>query len=42
MHSPDFDAAFPGLRLPRTVVDRIYRGNAEALFTNAWTAKPAR
>jgi len=42
MHSPDFDAAFPGLRLPRTVVDRIYRGNAEALFTNAWTGKPAR
>jgi predicted TIM-barrel fold metal-dependent hydrolase len=42
MHSPDFDAAFPGLRLPRTVVDRIYRGNAEALFTNAWTVKPAR
>jgi len=41
MHSPDFDAAFPGLRLPRTVVDRIYRGNAEALFTNAWTGKPA-
>jgi len=42
MHSPDFDAAFPGLRLPRTVVDRIYRGNAEALFTNGWTTKPAR
>jgi predicted TIM-barrel fold metal-dependent hydrolase len=42
MHSADFDAAFRGLRLPRTVVDKIYRGNAEALFTNAWSTQPAR
>ena len=40
LHSADFDAAFRGLRLPRTVVDKIYRRNAEALFTNAW--KPTR
>ena len=42
MHSADFDAAFRGLRLPRTVVDKIYRGNAEALFSNAWNTQPAR
>jgi predicted TIM-barrel fold metal-dependent hydrolase len=42
MHSGDFDAAFRGLRLPRTVVDKIYRRNAEALFTNAWNTTPAR
>jgi len=42
MHSADFGAEFRGLRLPRTVVDKIYRGNAEALFTNAWNIKPAR
>lgn len=36
MHSADFDAGFRGLRLPRSVVDKIYRRNAEALFTNAW------
>jgi predicted TIM-barrel fold metal-dependent hydrolase len=40
MHSADFDATFPGLHLPRTVVDKIYRGNAEALFTNAWNTRP--
>ena len=42
MHSADFGAEFRGLRLPRTVVDKIYRGNAEELFTNAWNIKPAR
>jgi predicted TIM-barrel fold metal-dependent hydrolase len=36
MHSPDFDAAFRGLHLPRTVVDKIYRRNAERLFAGAW------
>jgi hypothetical protein len=42
MHSADFDAGFRGLRLPRTVVDKIYRRNAEALFTNAWNTTPTR
>jgi predicted TIM-barrel fold metal-dependent hydrolase len=42
MHSADFGAEFRGLRLPRTVVDKIYRGNAEELFTNAWNIKPGR
>ncbi len=36
MHSPDFAPGFRGLHLPRGVIDRIYRRNAEALFTNAW------
>ena len=42
MHSDDFDGTFRGLHLPRTVIDKIYRRNAEALFGNAWAAPPAR
>ncbi|HUA88176.1 MAG TPA: amidohydrolase family protein, partial [Steroidobacteraceae bacterium] len=41
MRSPDFEAAFSGLKLPRQVVDKIYRGNAEALFPGGW-ARSAR
>ena len=36
MHSEDFKAPFKGLGLPRSVVDKIYRRNAQALFTGAW------
>jgi predicted TIM-barrel fold metal-dependent hydrolase len=36
MHSPDFPAAFNGLHLPREVVDKIYRGNAQSMFPGAW------
>ena len=36
LHSADFPAAFRGLSLPREVIDRIYRLNAEALFPRAW------
>jgi hypothetical protein len=32
MHSTGFDAAFKGLKLPKSVVDRIYRQNAEKWF----------
>jgi hypothetical protein len=32
MHSTGFDAAFRGLRLPKWVVDKIYRSNAEKWF----------
>ena len=42
MHSDDFDAGFRGLRLPRTVVDKIYRRNAERLFARAWDAPQTR
>jgi predicted TIM-barrel fold metal-dependent hydrolase len=38
MHSEYFDGAFRGLHLPRTVVDKIYRRNAEGLFGGAWDA----
>ena len=34
--STDFDGAFRGLALPRTVIDKIYGGNALRLFPNAW------
>jgi predicted TIM-barrel fold metal-dependent hydrolase len=36
MHSQDFAAAFHGLHLPREVIDKIYRRNAQALFPHAW------
>jgi predicted TIM-barrel fold metal-dependent hydrolase len=39
MHSQDFAGAFRGLRLPREVVDKIYRRNAEALFPGAWSVR---
>ena len=41
MHSADFDAGFRGLHLPRAVVDKIYRRNAEAFFPGAWPKTPA-
>jgi predicted TIM-barrel fold metal-dependent hydrolase len=36
MHSQDFAPAFHGLHLPREVIDKIYRRNAQALFAHAW------
>jgi predicted TIM-barrel fold metal-dependent hydrolase len=36
MHTADFEAEFHGLHLPRDVVDKIYRRNAQALFPGAW------
>ncbi|MBS0365854.1 MAG: amidohydrolase family protein [Proteobacteria bacterium] len=36
MHSADFTGGFRGLRLPRDVVEQIYRRNAEALFGDGW------
>jgi len=40
MRSEDFDAAFRGLHLPRSVLDKIYRRNAQALFPGAWDQEP--
>jgi hypothetical protein len=37
MHSSDFAQRFRGMRLPRTVIDKIYRRNAEAMFAGDWT-----
>ena len=42
MHSDDFAAGFRGLRLPRTVVDKIYRRNAARLFASAWDMPQTR
>ena len=36
LRSPDLDRPFPGMHLPRGVVDRIYRENAVALYPRAW------
>ena len=36
MHSSDFDRPFRGLALPKDVVDKLYRVNAEKLFARAW------
>jgi hypothetical protein len=35
MHTSEFSQPFTGLHLPKAVVDKIVRGNAQALF-NAW------
>ena len=42
MHSTDFDAGFHGLHLPRSVLHKIYRRNAAALFANAWNFNTPR
>ncbi len=36
LHSPDLERGFRGMHLPRSVVDKIYRKNARALFPRAW------
>lgn len=37
MHSSDFAQSFQGMHLPRAVIDKIYRRNAESMFTAAWS-----
>ena len=36
MHSTDFAQRFRGLHLPRAVIDKIYRRNAESMFAGGW------
>jgi predicted TIM-barrel fold metal-dependent hydrolase len=36
MHSTEFQPAFRGLALPKTVVEKIYSGNARRMFKGAW------
>jgi hypothetical protein len=36
MRVPELDFSFQGLGLPKNVVDKIYRLNAERIFANAW------
>lgn len=42
MHSPDFKQPFRGLHLPREVIDKLYRRNAERLFSTGWNAGAPR
>jgi predicted TIM-barrel fold metal-dependent hydrolase len=39
-HSPDFAQSFRGMHLPREVIDKIYRRNAESMFKSAWASPP--
>jgi predicted TIM-barrel fold metal-dependent hydrolase len=41
LRSPEFDAAFRGLALPREVLEKIYSGNAQKLFPSAWRTSAA-
>jgi predicted TIM-barrel fold metal-dependent hydrolase len=36
LHSPDFAKSFQSMHLPREVIDKIYRRNAQSMFTTAW------
>jgi predicted TIM-barrel fold metal-dependent hydrolase len=38
MQAPDFPQSFHGLQLPREVIDKLYRRNAQATFGGAWTS----
>jgi predicted TIM-barrel fold metal-dependent hydrolase len=40
LHSSDFAKSFQGLRLPREVIDKIYRRNAQLMFNGAWVSAP--
>jgi predicted TIM-barrel fold metal-dependent hydrolase len=42
LHSPEFPFAYSGMHLPKTVVDKIYRLNAEREFPNGWAAPTPR
>jgi len=37
-HSPDFAQSFAGMHLPRDVIDKIYRRNAESMFKGGWAS----
>jgi predicted TIM-barrel fold metal-dependent hydrolase len=41
LHSPDFTQSFAGMHLPRDVIDKIYRRNAESMFKGAWAFPPS-
>ncbi len=38
LHSPDFPKSFVGVHLPRGVIEKIYRRNAESMFKGAWAS----
>jgi predicted TIM-barrel fold metal-dependent hydrolase len=37
LHSPEFPHAYRGMHLPKAVLDKIYRANAEREFPNGWS-----
>jgi predicted TIM-barrel fold metal-dependent hydrolase len=37
LHSPEFPYAYRGMHLPKAVLDKIYRANAEREFPNGWS-----
>jgi hypothetical protein len=37
LHYSDFVKSFQGMHLPRAVIDKIYRHNAESMFPAAWS-----
>lgn len=37
LHSPEFPYAYRGMHLPKAVLDKIYRLNAEREFPNGWS-----
>ncbi|HSY09263.1 MAG TPA: hypothetical protein VK820_12090 [Steroidobacteraceae bacterium] len=39
LHSPDFAKPFQSMHLPREVIDKIYRRNAQSMFTTAWSVR---
>ena len=39
MQVPELDEPFQGLKLPRKVIDKVYRLNAEKTFPKAWKVK---
>ena len=39
---PELDTPVPGLELPRAVIDKLFRENAEKTFPNAWKNAPAK
>ncbi len=42
MQTSEFDATFQGLALPRQVIEKLYRINAERLFPKAWMKNEGR
>jgi hypothetical protein len=40
LYSSDFAKSFQSMHLPREVIDKIYRRNAQSMFTTAWSPPP--
>lgn len=40
LHSSDFTKSFQSMHLPLEVIDKIYRRNAQSMFTAAWSSPP--